>query len=125
MRLVKYIIFKIQTIEDVYKLKLKDCLPVSNEKELEYCFKAWLEEINERTLPSHACMYHFDHEEDGKMLVNHLYEIEYVDVETAPNGKYSQIGFMQSHQIFLIFILQRLSPREVENWLEDLSDINV
>lgn len=117
--------FKIQTTDDVNRLNLEDGLPASYVKEIDFYFKAWVEEINERRLPSHACIYHFDKEDDGQMLMNHLHEIEYVDVETASDGKHFRIGLMQDHQMSLIFVLSGVLLPGIERRLEKLGDVNV
>ncbi len=115
----------IQTLADVQSLKDDECLPSFYIEEIynqflgSYEAMADDEEIDEFVLPSHACIYHFNHEDDRQMLEKLANNIEYVDTEVIKGRKYFRIGIMmQDHEISVVYLLEGTLPYKTEKWLE-------
>ncbi|GAA4067324.1 hypothetical protein [Amphibacillus indicireducens] len=115
---------KIQTMADVHALEADEQLPSLYVEEIKNQFLIWYEAENEGesldefSLPSYSCIYHFDREEDMQVLIDHMNALEFVDVEKIEGQKYFRIGLMQDHQMSLIYFLERTLPRKTERWLE-------
>ena len=115
----------IRTKADVFALKVDEHLPSFYVDEIYQQFIGSYEAVNEGesldefSLPSHACIYHFDKEEDMQMLVNNVGALEYVDVDKVEGKRYFRIGLMQDHEISVIFFLEGTLPYKTEKWLEN------
>jgi|SRR5699024_1175135 len=114
----------IRTLADVQSLENDEHLPLFYVEEINNQF-VWSyeaesdgEELEAFTLPLHACIYHFNHEDDLQMLVKHVNNIEYVDTEIVEGTKYFRIGIMHDHEIFVIYFLEGTLPYKTEKWLE-------
>lgn len=117
---------KIQTLADVHSLKDDECLPSFYIKEIYHQFIGTYEamatdvEIDSFSLPSHACIYHFNDMNDWQMLQELLENIEYVDTEVVDEMKYFRIGIMQDHgMLSVIYFLEGTLPYKTEKWLEN------
>lgn len=114
----------IRTMADVHALKADEHLPSFYAEEVEHQFLMWYidenegESLDEFSLPSHSCIYHFDKEKDMQMLIDNIDALEYVDVEKIEGKKYFRIGLMQDHQMSIIYLLEGTMPRKTERWLE-------
>src|SRR5699024_12526953 len=116
---------KIKTTTDFNALKQQEHVPKSFSEEIEQPFLAWNKEVNgevldEFSLPPEACMYHIERQDDVEILLNHVHEIEYVDVEEINDTKFFRIGLMQDHQMSLIFVLADNLPQDIKEWLHEL-----
>lgn len=116
---------KIQTMSDLHELKQQEHVPKQYVDEIEFQFLAWQKELNEDVLdefglPPEACMYHFDRGEDVKILLHHVHEIEYVEMECIENSTFFRVGLMQDHQMSLIFVLADYLPEDIKEWLYEL-----
>ena len=115
----------IQTMVDVRALEKVERLPPFYLEEIKKQFLMWYEAENDDEdienfyLPSYACIYHFNHENDLRMLQNYLNDIEYVDTERINGIKYFRIGMMQDHQVSIIYFLESTLPFKTEKWLEN------
>lgn len=76
------------------------------------------EEIEAFSLPSWACIYHFNDVEDARILESSVNDIEYVETERIDGMKYFRIGIMQDHQLSIIYFLEDTLPYKTEKWLE-------
>src|SRR5699024_1662287 len=91
----------IQTFADVQALERDEHLPSFYIDEIKNQFRLWYEaenegeEIEDFSLPSWACIYHFNDVEDAKMLESCVNDIEYVETERIDGMKYFRIGIMQ------------------------------
>lgn len=114
----------IQTLADVQALERDEHLPSFYIEEIKNQFLLWYEaenegeEIKDFSLPSYACICHFNHSNDGRMLQNYVNDIEYVDIERMDGVKYFRIGIMQDHQMSIIYFLEGTLPYRTEKWLE-------
>ncbi|HLR42519.1 MAG TPA: hypothetical protein VK067_04640 [Pseudogracilibacillus sp.] len=115
----------IQTLADVHSLKDDECLPSFYIKEIYHQFigsyesMANDEEIDSFSLPSYACIYHFNDVNDWQMLQGLLENIEYVDTEIVDEVKYFRIGIMQDYEMSVIYFLEGTLPYKTEKWLEN------
>lgn len=115
----------IRTKADVLALKADEHLPSFYVDEIYQQFIGSYEAENEGesldefSLPPHACIYHFDKEEDMQMLVDNVGALEYVDVDKVEGKRYFRIGLMQDHEISVIFFLEGTLPYKTEKWLEN------
>lgn len=115
----------IQTMENVHALEKAERLPTFYLEEIKNQFLMWYEEENDGEdiedfyLPSYACIYHLNHENDLRMLQNCLNDIEYVDTERINGIKYFRIGIMKEHQVSIIYFLEGTLPFKTEKWLEN------
>src|SRR5690625_7624451 len=95
----------IQTLADVQSLKDDEHLPsfyveeIYNQFLWSYKAVAEREAIDDFSLEPYACIYHFDDEEDLKVLEKFTQSIEYVDTEVIEDLKYFRIGIMQDHEM--------------------------
>lgn len=115
----------IRTKADVLALKADEHLPSFYVEEIYQQFFGFYmaeneeESLDEFSLPPHACIYHFDKEEDMQMLVDNVGALEYVDVDKVEGKRYFRIGLMQDHQMSIIFLLDGTLPQKAEQWLEN------
>ncbi|WP_409482400.1 hypothetical protein ACKW6F_18855 [Bacillus safensis] len=115
---------KIQTMADVHALEADEHLPPFYVEVVKNQFLIWYEaesegeSLDKFSLPSYSCIYHFDKEEDMKVLIDCMSALEFVDVEKVEGRKYFRIGLMQDHQMSIIYFLERTLPRKTERWLE-------
>src|SRR5690625_3237480 len=102
----------IQTLADVQSLKNDERLPsfyveeIYNQFLWTYESVAEGEAIDDFSLESYTCIYHFDDENDLQMLVKFAESIEYVDTEVVGGIKYFRIGIMQGHEMSVIYFLE-------------------
>lgn len=114
----------IQTLADVQALERDEHLPSFYMEEIKNQFCLWYEaenegeEIEDFSLPSWACIYHFNDVEDARMLESYVDDIEYVETERMDGMKYFRIGIMQDHQLSVIYFLEGTLPYRTEKWLE-------
>lgn|SRR5690625_5102891 len=114
----------IRTLADIHSLKDEERLPNFYVKEIYHQFLGSYEavgnneEIEDFSLPLHACIYHFNDVNDWRMLQDLLENIEYVDTEVVDDMKYFRIGIMQDHEISVIYFLKGTLPYKIEKWLE-------
>ncbi len=119
------LMIKIQTLYDVQALEHEDHLPAFYIEEIKSQFLRWHEsenggeKIQDFSLPSHACIYHFNHANDWRILQSYVNDIEYVDTERMDGLKYFRIGIMQDHQMSIIYFLENTLPYQTEKWLEN------
>lgn len=116
----------IQTLADVQALEREEeHLPSFYVEEIENQFRLWYEaenngeDIEAFSLPSSACIYHFNDANDARrMLESYVNDIEYVETERIDGMKYFRIGIMQDHQLSVIYFLEGTLPYRTEKWLE-------
>ena len=114
----------IQILADVQALERDEHLPSFYIDEIESQFRLWYEaenkgeEIQEFSLPSWACIYHFNQATDVRMLESYLSDIEYVEIERIDGVKYFRIGIMKDHQMSIIYFLEGTLPYRIEKCLE-------
>src|SRR5690625_2217737 len=119
------LMIKIQTLSDVQALEQGEHLPAFYIEEIKSQFRRWYEaedegeKIQDFSLPSHACIYHFNHRNDWRILQSYVNDIEYVDTERIDGLKYFRIGIMQDHQMSIIYCLGGTLPYKTEKWLEN------
>ena len=114
---------KIQTMADVHALEADEHLPPFYVEEVKSQFLIWYEAENEGesldkfSLPSYSCIYHFDKEEDMKVLIDRMNALEFVDVEKTDGKKYFQLV---SCKIIRCpsSTFRRYATTKTERWLE-------
>lgn len=115
----------IRTLADVQSLKDDERLPsfyfeeIYNQFLWTYESVAEGEVIDDFSLASHACIYHFNDENDQQMLEKFTESIEYVDTYVVVDIKYFRIGIMQDHEMSVIYFLEGTLPYHTEKWLEN------
>src|SRR5690625_7912423 len=107
----------IQSLADVQALERDEHLPSFYMEEIKNQFHLWYEaenigeEIQDFSLTSWACIYHFNDVEDSRMLESCVNDIEYVETERRDGMKYFSIGIMQEHQVSVIYFLAVTIPQ--------------
>lgn len=113
----------IQTLADVHALKAQKHLPSFYVEEIESQFLVWYEAENEGepidtfSLPSHACIYHLEQEEDEYVIMDDILAIEFVELERVGGDTYYRIGKMLEHEMSIIYFLEGTLSPKIELWL--------
>lgn len=109
---------------DIQALQQNKKLPSFYVEEIKYQFSMWYEAENdgeslyEFCLPPHSCIYHVDEVEDINRFIELLKKKEYVDVEKIDGQKYFRIGFMDDHEMSIVYLLEKTLPEKIEKLLE-------
>lgn len=122
---------RIQTMADVQVLKKEEHLPSYYKREIKdqfllyYDFEGEGEAMESFRLPVHACIYHLEDEEDGKIILDQLLNIEFVDIEGSADRRYFRIGIMHDHQMSTLYCLEGVLSYELEKYLVSKGEIHV
>lgn len=115
---------RIQSIADIQQLQQKQQFPNPYLEILYQQFKQWFEATSEYDdlltfqLPTYACIYHLDNEEDTGFLMDQIIHVEYVETDKVDGMKYFRIGLMQDNHMSLIFFPEGTLAPKIEKWLE-------
>src|SRR5699024_8437186 len=107
---------KIQTMADIQALQHSKKLPSFYVEEIKHQFLMWYEaesdgeSLHEFCLPPHSCIYHVDEVGDINGFTELLKKKEYVDVEKTDGQKYFRIGYMDDHEMSIVYLLEKNLP---------------
>lgn len=122
---------RIQTMVDVQALEKEEHLPSYYKREIKdqfllyYDFEGEGEAMESFSLPIHNCIYLLEDEEDGKMILDQLMKIEFVDIEGSAERRYFRIGIMHDHQMSTLYCLEGVLSDELEKYLVSKGEIHV
>lgn len=110
---------RIQTYADIEELKHMENLPAFYIEEIKQQFVRMFEAEEEGqtlqtfSLPTYACIYHLNEDDDIHWLFDLIWQIEFIEVEK----EYFRIGIMQDHQMNIVYFLKGTFSEKIESWL--------
>ncbi|WP_156505903.1 hypothetical protein [Bacillus sp. SJS] len=76
------------------------------------------ESLEDFCLSSSSCIYILETEKDDQFLLQNLLDIEFVEREECKGCVYFRIGFMNDHQMNLVYFLEGSIGDRLEKWLQ-------